>query len=563
MSQPTPAPAAASAPSPAPPQLAPAALGDRLQRELLDGQIGAGEPGAVVAVYRDGVLLASACAGVAELGSGADAGGVFEGVSEGESGASLASTSSAGKPLTPDTLMNTASVSKQLTATAVLLAARAGALDLDADVRGLVPELPVPGVTLRSCLNHTAGLPDYLGVAYTVGIPEIEIAALSAFLGWLETLDALEFTPGDTQSYSNTGYVIAALALERAAGAPFPEVLAESVLRPLGMAQTFSTTVLGEFTDGMAFSFAAGAPGEFVKETMGVGEVEPVRGVNGDGEVITSLNDFGAWQAFLIDGRVLGDDIRQQLLARTVLNSGHETSYGFGIEHETKAHTTGYVHSGGMWSFTAYSIVDEATGLSAACFSNRGGFDAAATAWRAMHIATGFADVAGSWYATGSFSGVRVEVRDDGGLSASGALSDEAETVRWSGGRVWAGGDEFARIEARGAELDIVSWAGISETYGRLDGAAGYPDGLRGAYVDRPFGKTFVFEERDGELWLVPPGRAAEPVRPFGRRSGEWIGETSLGWIVTDGEACDSVRVGLGTFSMELARRADREGPHR
>ena len=527
----------AGAPAPSRPDLS-----ERLRAALLDGQVGEGEPGAVIAVYRDGALVASACAGVADVrGQDPD-----QGTSPGPA---------ANNPLTADTLMNIASISKQMAAAAILIAARGGALDLDADLRGLVPELRVPGVTLRNCLNHTAGLPDYLAVAYTVGMPEIEIAALSVFLDWVTTLDGLEFAPGERQSYSNTGYVLAALALERAVGRPFPEVLAESVLVPLGMTKSFSTTVLGEFSAGMAFSFSQEAPGEFVKETMGVGEVEPVRGVNGDGEVITSLNEFGAWQAFLLDGRVLGEDIRSQLLARTTLTDGTETTYGFGIEHETKAETAGYVHSGGMWAFSAYSIVDEKSGLSVACFANRGGYSASEAAWKAMHLASGFGDIAGDWFATRSLMGARIEVLSAGDLAARTGMSEEPETATWRGGRVWEGNDDFARIEPRSRDLKITSWFGIAERYERLDPAGGHPGHLPGTYDERAFGRPFVFEERGAELWLVPPGREPERVKPFGQRGAEWIGETSLGWVIADGEAAGRVRVGLGTFAAELVRR--------
>lgn len=94
-------------------------LSARLHQQLFEGQIGADEPGAVIAVYQDGTLLASACAGLADTAGGAD--------------------------LSPDTMMNVASISKQLAAAAVLIAARAGTVNLDADIRGLVPELQLSG----------------------------------------------------------------------------------------------------------------------------------------------------------------------------------------------------------------------------------------------------------------------------------------------------------------------------------------------------------------------------------------------------------------------------------
>lgn len=508
-------------------------LSSRLRSELLDGFITSAEPGAVIAVYRDGAIVASACAGLADTATEV--------------------------PLSEDSLMNIASISKQIAATAVLIAARGGTLDLDADIRTLVPELLVPGVTLRNCLNHTAGLPDYLAVAYTVGMPEIEIAALEVFLDWVARVQTLEFSPGTQQSYSNTGYVLAALALERACGAPFPTVLAETVLQPLGMTESFSTTVLGEFHDGMAFSFTRDAGDQFVKEPMGVGEVAPVRGVNGDGEIITSVNQFGAWQAFLLDGRVLGEDIRQQLLTRTVLNDGTVTSYGLGIAHETQAHTSAVVHSGGMWGFSAYSIVDEASGISIACFANRSGFSTSEAAWKAMHFATGFGDIAGHWYSTRTFMGARLEIEANGDLAARSGLSEAPETVHWAGDQTWVGGDDFARVELHAHGLEVVSSFDTPDHYARLEAVTGYPSALLGKYEEPVFGKEFEFEDREGEIWLCPPGRDAERVVPFGRRQGEWIGETSLGWILIDEQAGDRVRIGLGSFSTELLRApADR-----
>lgn len=503
-------------------------LSARLHRELLADRVGTDEPGAVIAAYRDGELIASACAGVADTKTG--------------------------EPLSPTSLMNIASVSKQIVATTVLLAARRGQIDLDADIRELVPEIKLPGITLRHCLHHTAGLPDYFAAATIMDIEELEIAGLDTFLAWLSTVTEPDFAPGYGQSYSNTGFVSAALATERACGKTFPELIADTVFRPLGMNRTFVTTVLGEFVPGMAISFTPQQE-SFTRHDMGIGQVESVRGVNGDGEVITCITDFARWQGFLLDGRVLGTDIRSQLLERVVLSDGRRSTYGLGIEHETRGDTTAYAHSGGMWGYAAYSLCDPLTGVGIAVFTNRDDIDAVETAWRGFRLVTGPGGICGRWFAERKFSAMRLAVCANGDLDAD--LGGESLHLVKAGPAQWTRDDDFSLVEVVDGQLFVAAWFGLRERYERIAAAGPFPAHAVGKFTEPFRGKAYRLEDRDGRLWIVRPNGEAELVAPFGSRNGEWIGKTSVGWLVIDTAATARVRIGSGSVIVELTRAAD------
>jgi CubicO group peptidase (beta-lactamase class C family) len=489
-------------------------LSTLLHRDLLADRIDAGKPGAVIAAYHNGELITTACAGLADLETG--------------------------ELLTEHTLMNIASVSKQMVAATILLAAERGQLDLDQDLRALVPELPLPGITVRHCLQHTAGLPDYLSVSEMIGIETLEIAGLDAFLTWLGTVERADFAPGERASYSNTGYVIAALAAERATETFFPELIADSVFRPLGMDHSLITTWIGQAVP--------------TRHGMGIGEVkeETVRGVNGDGEVLTSLVDFARWHGFLIDGRVLGARIREQMLTRSVLVDGSVSTYGLGIEHEQRGGTNVYAHSGSMWAYASYSLTDPTTGIGIAVFANRDDLDATETAWSAYRLVAGQSAIAGHWFSEQAFDGLRLRVRGDGGLEAN--HRGEAARLVIAGAGRWTGDDDLSLVEISDDELSVALEFGLMQRFERLAPAEPHPAHVIGEYREPYRGATYRLEERDGDLWVLLPNGETTPVVPFGVREGQWIGSCASGWMVVGTGATDLVQFGSGPTRLDLQR---------
>ena len=332
---------------------------ERLPAELerlLGASFAPHEPGAVIGVYRDGVLVADSAVGLASL--------------------------EYALPITSDTVFDIASSSKQFTAACALLLERDGDLDLDADVRTWVPELPIGAITLRSCLQHTAGLRDYLDVSSLAGLTLGEVVDDTDFLVALARTSGLNFDPGRDIAYSNTGFVLAAVSIARSGGRPFSDVLRERVFEPLGMTSTRLHDEVGAVVPGMAFSYSPRPAGGFLREEMPEAQV-------GDGAVLTTVRDLAGWHGFLLDGRVLGEDLRARLVSPSVVGDGRTTGYGMGVFVFPVDGVPVIQHTGVMYGYRSHLLAAPSLGVGITVLSNRGDANAYRLARRAFGVVRG------------------------------------------------------------------------------------------------------------------------------------------------------------------------------
>ncbi|HET7456992.1 MAG TPA: serine hydrolase domain-containing protein, partial [Gemmatimonadaceae bacterium] len=186
---------------------------DRRVDSLMAAYARPGQPGASLLVVRDGRVLRKKGYGLAEVETR--------------------------RPVTPETDFRLASLSKQFTATAVMLLVADGHLRYDDSVSALLPGLPAyaHGVTVRQLLNHTGGLPDYedfVPDSQTAQVHDADIPALIA------RASGPRFATGTRYEYSNTGYVLLALVVERVSGERFAEFLRRRIFAPLGMKGTLA-----------------------------------------------------------------------------------------------------------------------------------------------------------------------------------------------------------------------------------------------------------------------------------------------------------------------------------
>src|SRR5687767_6796766 len=135
-------------------------------------------------------------------------------------------------PATDSTVYQSGSVGKQFTAAAVVLLAREGKLSLDDPIRRFFPEGPAAWdrVTVRHLLTHTSAIPDYTDstMDYRRDYTEAQLVELAARL-------PLQFRPGATWSYSNTGYALLGFIVRRVSGEFYGDFLRRRVFEPLGM----------------------------------------------------------------------------------------------------------------------------------------------------------------------------------------------------------------------------------------------------------------------------------------------------------------------------------------
>ena len=267
-------------------------------------------------------------------------------------------------PLTEDTVFQLASVSKPFTAVAVMLAVRQGLLSLDDEITKYFPEIPYPGVTVRHLLSHTGGVPDYFDDEdwfIDRWKKEGRVPGNDEILDFLcETELKAYFAPGEGLQYSNTGYNLLALLVERLSGVPYEEFLQKHIFEPAGMKDTRCCHIR---RDGVPFENYAQATvmedGKFVADVDSeeYREVIAFDGLNGDDYVYTTLFDMFTWDRALREGKVLTLEEQQLMYTPMKLNSGEEAVYdeeeglgygfGWGIGHE-EGFGLMVSHSGGM-----------------------------------------------------------------------------------------------------------------------------------------------------------------------------------------------------------------------
>ena len=268
-------------------------------------------------------------------------------------------------PITEDTIFQLASISKTFTATAVMLLMRQSLLSPEDRITKYFPELAAyEGVTVRHLLNHTSGIPDYFDDAdwfIKIWKEEKRVPDNNEILRFLrETKAKPYFAPGEGLRYSNTGYNLLALLVERLSGVPFEAFLQKNIFEPAGMTSTRCCHIR---RDGVPFeNYARATVFEDDKWVADIdsaedGDVVAFDGLNGDDYVYANIFDMLRWDRALREGKVLTLDEQKLMYTPGKLNNGEDAVYdeddglgygfGWGVGHDEKY---GLIvsHSGGM-----------------------------------------------------------------------------------------------------------------------------------------------------------------------------------------------------------------------
>ncbi|MBD8897605.1 serine hydrolase domain-containing protein [Rhodanobacter sp. DHG33] len=218
-----------------------------------------------------------------------------------------------------------ASVTKQFTAAAILLLAQDGKLKLDDSIRHWLPSLPAftDQVTLRELLSHTGGLLDYEDL-----VPADRTAQLNDgdVLRMVSATTHGYFPPGSAYRYSNTGYVLLGLVVEKSSGMALQDFLARRIFQPLHMDHTLLYVHDVKTVPNRAYGYSE-TDGRWQRTDQ-----DMTSATRGDGGIYSNIDDLAKWDAALYDGRLLSDASRK--LAFTahvkVVGEPYEAGYGFG-----------------------------------------------------------------------------------------------------------------------------------------------------------------------------------------------------------------------------------------
>jgi CubicO group peptidase (beta-lactamase class C family) len=231
----------------------------------------------------------------------------------------------AGRPITPQSRFYMASVSKQVTAMAALLLVEDGKLRLSDPVRKHIPELPAyaDGVTVAQLLNHTSGIRDYFTVGALSGFGDDHVYTEAGVLELLKRQQALNFAPGSEFLYSNSGYVLVSIIVQRVSGQRLDDFASKRIFIPLGMtASRFQHDHTAAVPDKANGHQRRGDQWRVANSNLDV---------VGDGGLYSSVDDMLRWLANL-DRPVVGAKALGVMRTSARLNDGSPSGYGMGLE---------------------------------------------------------------------------------------------------------------------------------------------------------------------------------------------------------------------------------------
>ncbi len=248
-------------------------------------------PGAAIMVIKDGQIDLQKTYGLANIDSG--------------------------EAITAGTNFRLASVTKQFTAMAILMLIEEGAISYETTLQSVFPEFPAYGanITIQQVLQHTSGLVSYESLipdTATVQVKDRDVLAM------MLTQDSTYHQPGSKYRYSNSGYAVLAMIVEKISGETFPNFLKQRIFDPLEMDATVAYEAGISEVANRAYGHTV-AP-----DSIKVDDQSITSAVLGDGGIYSSLNDLFKWDQALYSEKLVSAETLQKSF------TPHLENYGFG-----------------------------------------------------------------------------------------------------------------------------------------------------------------------------------------------------------------------------------------
>jgi CubicO group peptidase (beta-lactamase class C family) len=251
-----------------------------------------------------------------------------------------------GLPITPTSNFYLGSVGKQFTAAVVAHASRAGHLSLDDDIRNWLPEMPEyeRTITVSNLIHHTSGVRDFLGLWSMSGHRVDDVNTAEDALATITRQSATNFPAGDEYLYSNSGYFLLGVIVERATGMSLREYAQTHFLGPLGMSRSRFNDRREEIMSERVTGYNK-VGDEYVMDHAWNWEII------GAGGMYSNIEDLYRWDQNFYTEQVGGEGFTQQLLERGTLTNGDEIAYAFGLFHGTYRGLKTVSHGGALAGF--------------------------------------------------------------------------------------------------------------------------------------------------------------------------------------------------------------------
>lgn len=285
-----------------------------------------------------------------------------------------------GVPLGPASLFDIASTSKQFTAAMILLLADQGLVGLDDPVQAYVPELPEydEPITVRHLVHHTSGIRDYIAVRMIAGFDDRDYFDMQDVIDHVAAQRGLNFPPGTKHMYSNSGYVLMAVVVQRVTGMSFQAACRQRLFSPLGMESSAFREDSSLVHPGMVQMYHLDEKDVLRKVTVNDDVV-------GDGALQTTLPDLARWAANYSRGTVGGPDFLARMSASGTPEDD-ETRYGFGLMCGEYRGVRTVHHGGNLQGFNGQFLCVPEHDLAVICLANHGGIDSSAIVNRVVDV---------------------------------------------------------------------------------------------------------------------------------------------------------------------------------
>jgi len=288
-------------------------------------------------------------------------------------------------PATAATVYRIGSITKQFTAAAVLRYVEQGKIRLDAPISTYLPHFPAPGrrVTVRQVLTHTSGIPNYTELPTFPGKRQSDLTDDQL----LSLVDhrRLDFQPGTRWHYSNSGYYILGVILQRLAGVPYATHIERTIAKPLGLDDTRYCEVAPIIPRRAAGYSLHG-------DTLVNASYLSMRLPGAAGALCSTVGDMLRWQSDLVHGRVVAPATYRAMVTPAVLANGKRTTYGLALGVYTLHGRPAVEHSGGINGFSSDLAYYPLDSLSVVVLLNTDAADAALLARRIAESVLGMSD---------------------------------------------------------------------------------------------------------------------------------------------------------------------------
>lgn len=255
-----------------------------------------------------------------------------------------------GVPLQPDMVFRLGSITKQFTATAIMMLVEQGKVALQDPIEKYLPGYPTRGhvITVEHLLTHTSGIKSY------TGIPGWMTSRIKADLTVTQLVDGfkdepMEFAPGSLYRYNNSGYVLLGAVIEKASGESYESFITSRIFKPLGMTHSYYGS-----NEPIIPRRAAGysSDGGRVRNAQYLSMTQPYSA----GSLVSNVDDLAVWDAAVGTAKLLKPESWQKMWTAYKLVDGSTTGYGYGWQMATlRGHRT-IEHGGGIHGFSTFGL---------------------------------------------------------------------------------------------------------------------------------------------------------------------------------------------------------------